>query len=550
MCLHTTEIGAVPEETARVAKAVFRRGHPYLRLRDTLGTFYTDAAFAALYPQRGQPALPPWRLALVSVLQVLEGLADRQAAEMVRGRIDWKYLLGLEMTDPGFDYSVLSEFRDRVLAGGAEAQLLDQVLARLEAADLFAPGGRQRTDSTHVVGAVRVLNRLEVVGETLRAALNQVASVLPDWLQAQVPPAWYERYGRRTEEYRLPQQPQARVALAETIGQDGQTFLALVEGEAAPAWLREVPAIPVLRQVWAQQYIRTDSGLRWREDTALPPAVALIQSPYDPEAHYSKKRETAWVGYKAHLTESCDVDRPHAVTQVTTTLAPIPDGTQTEPIMADLATHRRLPAQLVVDPGYVDGAQVETAQRVYGLDLVGPMPADTSWQTKADAGFGSSDFHLDWEAQTARCPQGHESVGWYASHARHGQPVIRVRFATRVCRDCPVRAQCTQAATGPRKLTLRPQAAHQALQAARARQTTPEFQAAYRTRAGIEGTISQAVRAYGLRRARYRGLAKTHLQHILIGVALTLARVMAWLAGTPLGRTRRAAFASLAPLPL
>jgi len=550
MCLHVMEIGAVPEETVRVARAAFRRGHPYLQLRDRLGTFYTDEAFAALYPQRGQAALPPWRLALVSVLQMLEGLPDRQAADMVRSRIEWKYLLGLELTDPGFDYSVLSEFRDRVLAGGAEAHLLDQVLARLAEADLFVPGGRQRTDSTHVLGAIRVLNRLEVVGETLRAALNQVAAVLPDWLQAQVPADWYARYGARTEAYRLPAQPQAQQDLAVTIGQDGQAFLAMVQAATAPVWLRELPAVAVLQQVWAQQYAPTAPGLRWVEDAALPSAVALIQSPYDPEAHYSKKRDTAWVGYKAHLTETCAPDRPHVVTQVTTTLAPIPDSAQTEPILEDLARHQRLPNQLVVDTGYVDGAQLDQAQQVYGVDLLGPVPADTSWQTQAAGGFGRSAFVLDWAARTARCPQGHTTSDWRPDHDRHGQPIIRVRFLRRACHACPVRAQCTRSATGPRQLTLRPEAAHLALQVARARQTTPQFQAAYRARAGIEGTLSQAVRAHGLRRARYHGLAKTHLQHILIAVALTLARVMAWLAGTPLGRTHQGAFARLAPLPI
>src|SRR3954449_13626705 len=123
----------VPEPTARVARAAFPKGNPYLRLRDELGAIFGDDDFADLYPRRGQPALPPWRLALVTVLQFREGLSDRRAADAVRARIDWKYLLGLELTDPGFDASVLSEFRSRLLAGEAEGLLLERLLDRCKA---------------------------------------------------------------------------------------------------------------------------------------------------------------------------------------------------------------------------------------------------------------------------------------------------------------------------------------------------------------------------------------------------------------------------------
>ena len=204
MSLHPHVIEPVPEETARVARAAFPKGHPYLTFRDALGTIFQDEDFTALFPAWGQPGLPPWRLALVTIMQFRENLADRQAAEAVRARIDWKYLLSLELTDPGFDFSVLSEFRDRLLAGSAEELLLDKLLERCRALGLLKARGQQRTDSTHVLAAIRVLNRLELVAETLRAALNAVATVAPDWLQAITPLAWYERYSRRIEESRLP----------------------------------------------------------------------------------------------------------------------------------------------------------------------------------------------------------------------------------------------------------------------------------------------------------------------------------------------------------
>src|SRR5262249_53779552 len=191
MSLHPHVIAPVPDETARMAHAAFPKGHPYLTFRDTLGTIFQDEDFAALFPAWGQPSLPPWRLALVTIMQFRENLADRQAAEAVRARIDWKYLLGLELTGPGFDFSVLREFRARLLAGSAAELLLDKLLKRCQALGLLTARGQQRTDSTHVLAAIRVMNRLELVAETLRAVLNALATVAPDWLQGLAPLVWY-----------------------------------------------------------------------------------------------------------------------------------------------------------------------------------------------------------------------------------------------------------------------------------------------------------------------------------------------------------------------
>src|SRR6187551_2675269 len=174
MSLKPDPIQPVPEETARVARAAFRKGNPLLKLRDELGAVFADADFADLFPRLGQPGLPPWRLALVTLLQFRENLPDRQAAEAVRARIDWKYLLGLELDDPGFDASVLCEFRSRLLAAGAEERLLERLLDRAKALDLIKARGRQRTDATHVLASIRAMNRLELVAESLRAALNEL----------------------------------------------------------------------------------------------------------------------------------------------------------------------------------------------------------------------------------------------------------------------------------------------------------------------------------------------------------------------------------------
>ena len=204
MCLHPDPIPAVPEDTARVAQAAFRKGNIYLKLREELGELYKDEEFAALYAHQGRPGESPWRLALITVMQFIENLSDRQAAESVRSRIDWKYLLRLRLEDSGFDFSVLSEFRGRLIAGGKSEQLLEKLLDSCQHQGLVKARGQQRTDSTHVLGAIRDMNRCECVGETLRHALNELSVEAPDWVRTVVSQDWYDRYGIRIELSKLP----------------------------------------------------------------------------------------------------------------------------------------------------------------------------------------------------------------------------------------------------------------------------------------------------------------------------------------------------------
>lgn len=297
MSLKPEPIDPIPEETVRVAHAAFPKGNRYLRLRDELGTLYQDELFADLFPASGQPAEAPWRLALVTILQFLEGLSDRQAAEAVRSRLDWKYLLGLQVTDAGFHYSVLSEFRSRLLTGKAEERLLEVLLTHFKARGWLKERQRQRTDSTHIFTAVRCLNRLELVGRTLQHALNLLAEVAPDWLLTQVSPEWFERYSHPMDEYRLPKEKAQRQELAEQIGQDGQHLLLSMAQSEGAAVLEKAPAIVTLCQVWEQQYDLEASPIQWRPTERLPPSAERIASPHDTEARYSTKRSVTWVGY-------------------------------------------------------------------------------------------------------------------------------------------------------------------------------------------------------------------------------------------------------------
>ena len=544
MSLRATPLPPVPTETARVAHAAFPRGNPYLALRDAFEPLFTDPEFEDLFAPLGRPAEAPWRLALVCLLQFAENLSDRQAADAVRSRLDWKYLLSLELADPGFDASVLCTFRARLLTGGAETRLFDRLLERFRTAKLLKERGTQRTDATRVLAAVRTLNRLELVGETLRHALNALAVVAPAWLLAHAPPEWVARYGRRFEAYRLPQSRPEREALAVTIGADGVTLLRAVYAPETPPAVRTEPAVEILRQVWVQQYTGSEPHFRWRTGEELPPAALLIQSPYDPEAHYSEHGEKNWIGYSEHVTETCDPRTPLLVTDVQTTPAPTPDQVMLPQIHAALARRGLLPKTQLVDAGYLTAAGLVAAQEQYGVTLVGPVQADSSWQAQAGQGFAADHFQVDWEAQAAVCPGGKTSVAW-REKVQRGHPVVVVHFAKADCHSCPHREQCTRAANHGRRLTLRPEALYRARQAAREQEGTAAFREVYAARAGIEGSHSQAVRRCGLRRCRYVGWAKTQLQHLLTAAALNLVRVGQWLLDTPRARTRRDAFVRL-----
>jgi transposase len=535
----------VPEQTARVARSAFPSSNLYMKMRDEFGIFFTDEEFADLFPRRGQPAESPWRLALVSVMQFAEGLTDRQAAEAVRSRIDWKYALSLELEDPGFDSSVLCEFRARLLAGSAEGRLFETLLTRFNERGLLKKRGRQRTDSTHVLAAIRGLNRLETIGETMRYALNCLAQVAPEWLLTKTPPEWFDRYSKRMEGYRLPADKAERDLLAVTRGTDGLRLLQALATPLSPPFLQTLPAVQILRQVWIQQFYREGEQVLLRTEEQMPPCAQRIISPYDAEARFSTKRETHWTGYKLHLTEMCDADRPHLITQVQTTPSTTTDNVAIPLVQASLAQADRLPSEHLVDEGYTQASHLVTSRTQYGIQLVGPIAKDRSWQAQEDTGFAPSCFTLDWDAQRALCPFGKESRPWREARTVRGNPFWLAVFETADCRRCEYQPQCTRSQSRGRTLSIHPKEEQEALQTARTEQQTQAFRLRYAARAGIEGTLSQGVRAFGLRRARYVGQAKTHLQNLTVAAAINFCRVFDWLMDVPFAKTRQSHFARL-----
>jgi hypothetical protein len=565
------------EEIATAVRAMYAgREVPLpVRVRDQLGELFADAEFVGAFGVRGKPGWPPGRLALVTVLQMAEGLSDRQAAEAVRDKISWKYALGLGLGDPGFDPSVLSEFRSRVVAHGLEERVLDLLLAALKGKGLVKAGGKQRTDSTHVISAVRDLNRLELAGESVRACLEALAVAAPGWLaQAVDVAAWSKRYTARVDSWRLPALKAKRTELALAYGRDGFALLAAVYAPAAPPWLRELPAVGVLRTVLLQNYTRTITTdgrevVRRREadSDGLPPGRSRLTSPYDTDARWGVKGDESWNGYKAHLSETCTApgaadiagtaaqaapgakpgqvgEGPNLITNVATTDATVPDAEMADKIHQSLAGRGLLPAEHYLDSGYPSAELIVGARAAYGIALITPVLLDTSVQARAGAGFQAAAFHIDWQSRQATCPQGQVSSSW-SPCTQHGTHKIVVKFSGVTCGACPVRDQCTTAKRGGRQLTLNPRDLHDTLRQARTEQATKDWRADYALRAGVEGTIRQAIAVTGLRRARYRGLAKTHLEHVYSAVALNLIRLDAWWNGHPLDRTRTSHLAHL-----
>jgi len=563
MSLLSQPLPSVPDDTVRIACAAFRRGNPYVLLKDKLGAVFADADFADLYPKLGQPAYAPWRLALVTLMQFRDGLSDRQAADAVRGRIDWKYLLALDLADAGFDFSVLCEFRGRLLQHEATERLLARLLDAARDGGLLKSRGRQRTDSTHVLAAVRTLNRLELVGETLRAALNAIAVAAPDWLRAVAPADWHERYDRRVEDMRLPDTPPKREAYAAQVGTDGFALLDALDRAGAPADPAALPEVAVLHRVWARHFERIEAGadsggsageptggrVRMRPVQGRGPGDR-VESPYETDARFRSKRATRWTGYMVHLTQTCGEDSPRLVVHADTTPANMHEAERTAAIHDALAAKGVAPSEHLVDSAYINAGHLVAARTQHGIDLVGPGRPNVSCQSRSGGdAFTLADFTVDWNRKVVRCPEGKESGLWTSNTKHHGPgSIIHVHFRAADCRPCPSRARCTRSCSKyqGRVLAVMPRPEHEALAAARVRQDTAEGRRLYAQRNGVEGTLSQAVRGFGLRQARYRVLPKTGLQHVATAAALNLDRIAAWFAGRPLAPTRTSRFAALA----
>jgi transposase len=530
-------------------------------IRDRLDGLFTDEDFEGWFPSDGRPGLSPAVLALVSVLQFAENLTDRQAALAVSCRIDWKYCLGMGLGDAGFDYSVLSEFRDRLAEGDRADTLLRRMVDRLVEVGLLKTRGKVRTDSTHVLAAARTLNRPELVTETLRVALEALAQAAPSWLALLIDADWGRRYGRSARYDRLPKDKDELAAHVLRVGADGMLILKALAEPETPVYIKRLPQLEVLRRVWVQQYWTDAHGnLAWRGPKStkdrlsrrdmprratgkvesdgrpdpgtarVPWASVEVITPHDPEARYCQKLtaagQRAWIGYRDHQTESCDGDGANVIVHVATAPAPEQDIDALKRIHQGLEANGLHPVEHYVDAGYATPAAIAKSAERFGIALVGPVRPDT--KASAHRGFTKADFTIDWSSRTVTCPNGNTSPPWKATLA-DGHPAISVLFSRKACRACPDRLDCTGNADGRgRHLTLLPQTLQEIQTRVRAEQETPEWKKRYAIRAGCEATVSETVHAHGLRHCRYKGLAKTHVQHILTAAGTNIVRLFAY----------------------
>jgi transposase len=525
----------IPELTARMARASNPGGTTAMWVRDRLDGLWKDEDFADCYSRNGRPGLSPAQLATVSVLQFLLGLSDRGAAEAVRCRIDFKYALGLELDDPGFHHSVLGDFRDRLLRAGRADHLLDVALARLKDAGLVRERTTQRTDSTHVLAAVRDLTRLELVTEAVRAALEELARVADHALHGLVEEDWGRRYGRPVRLGKNPTRPKTRI---NATGADAHQLLEHLSRNHPG--LLDVFQVQALRQVLVQNYHRDTTGrLRWREDeegSGLPPSAHLIVSPYDPTVRYARRGQvTRWQGFLAHMTETCSGDSPNVITDVVTMPATSSDASVLPGIHTRLQHRGLRPDRHLVDGGYTSLVHLERAEREHRITVIGPLPGNPTHQHRKAEGFARDDFHIDFDRRQVTCPQGQISRGWhgpYLTSSPTAAPLIVARFTKSQCQPCPVRAQCTTSRASSRSVGFPPKELLELQLRNRAERQEPAWHKRYAVRSGIEGTIFEFTHGHGMRRCRYRGQSKTHLQHVLTAIAVNIERLSRQPSGT------------------
>lgn len=539
MSLHPKPLPAIPTDTFELARKLLPLDNTYLQIGDKLSQFVADQDFVDLYHREGKPALSPALLSVVLLFQAMEGLSDRKAASAVVTRIDWKYALHLPLDYSGFNYSVLSEFRDRLLEKGASGRVFDQLLNQLQALGLLKGSTLQRSDSLAVLTKLRQLNRLELLVETLRLALEAVARVVPHWLSSLLPQSGYERYTQAAYQHRLvpfegEQAQKETKKLVEQTGQDGVWFLQQLNQEDTPPQLVQLEQIKTLAQVWEQHFEVVQGQAQLRQKLLVAGAQRL-ETPHDPEVRYSEKRGQAWIGYKVHVTETALEGQPQLITDIRTTLATGADSEQVEPIQKALIQRKLQPKQHLVDAGYVKGRTIAHSEQ-RNIALVGPIREDNSAQARCPDGITLERFELDYTSKVAICPAGQHSQGWNEGTAR-GEVTYRIWFDRKICGECSLYRQCV---TGkgrrenegqPVGRTLKVGLYHPQVRTRRQAQHTEGFKQLYRRRAGIEASLSEMVRSHGLRVARYVGLAKVGLEHLMKGAATNLKRAARWLAG-------------------
>lgn len=532
----------VPEDTRRLAKMLHRKSpNLYMRMGDEFSDLFSATDFVELFPERGQSAIDPARLFLLTLVQYLEKLTDRAVVDQLTDRVSLRYLLKMSLYDEVFHFSALERFRQRCAQKPEVAlRLFDKVLVRAKELKLLK-ANKQRSDSAYIFASVASLNRLELVWTTFKAALDGLAHVASKWLKPVVLDHWEELYAETGFGFDVPEKEEAKAVLASLIGKDGFYLLQKLEGKPA---LLELDQVITLRKVWDQQFETDDSGdPKLREHQSMLPSAELIISPFETDARFSMKRGVKVNGYKAQVTETCDEGLPRLITDARLTPATTADVVTFPEIHKKLIDRDLRPIEHLVDKGYTSNLEyLQTAFQNHGIRVIGAPRQGNSWQKKAGLGFDAGSFRIDWKKESARCPMGATSISWIEKE-RRGSTVITARFSKTDCQNCPALKDCTTGAS--RTLELKPKELHEFGKKLEREQNSVRYRKKYAARAGIEGSLSFMLNKMGLRSARYKGLEKTQQQLIFTAMGVNLKRLVSWIAGIPMSETRTGHFAQL-----
>ena len=485
-------------------------------LRSRLESLYCES--------NGRPAIDPVLLCGVTLLQFMEKVTDRRAAEQVVYHLGWKYALDMELPYEGFHPTVLVYFRDRLEEQKAERVIFDGVVELLIELGLVKRAGKQRIDSTHILGYVKEMSRLECAVETVRLALEELSGVVvvgkrPEFwerlwaLYVQSEVGWRLSKAERDSRYRQ-------------CGQDIKELLEWID--KGDSKLGEIESVKLLRRVFEEQFEVVDGAVQSRRTR---PSRA-VQNPHDPDAHYADKGTKQWIGYKVHVVESVDPKEPakikaepgeHFITEVVTT-----EAAQDE--MAGLAEglkrqqehHEIRPEAMYADGGYVTESTLWQAESAT-MELLGPTRPDPH-----KGPYNADGFIVDVENRRAVCPQGKTSTQCSRIKDNYmGTEYYRLEWASQ-CDSCPVQKQCTRSKSGRRMLVVGLR--HDLVQKRREQMRAENFSRSMHPRNGIEGTHSELVRGHGLRRTKYRGFNRVALSHYFMGAACNVKRYLKRLA--------------------
>ena len=503
----------IPADIGLVGGQILKENDPYRLIGEGVSDFLKLKDFAFLYSPIGRGGICPIMLSLVTVFQFLENLPDREAARAVGVRLDWKFALHLPLADPGFHYSDLSNFRGRLLEHEAERMIFEKVLDWVRALGFLKKHGKQRTDSTRILGNVERLSRLELAWESLRLALRAIHTAAEGWYQEVIPATFHQAYSERHSDWRL----SAEEAKSELYRAACDGYWLLERLEAAPAEVRQLPEVVTFQTVWEQQF-ECGSGKVVVRQPARGQGKDTIDSPHDPEARWAEKRGKEWLGYRLQVTETAEESQEvQFLTDVDAEAANADDSECVDDLQERLIARDLKPEKHFTDSGYISGPNLAHSE-ARKIQLLGPALADNS---KKPEGYKQRDFQIDFEAQQVTCPQGRISRYWHEQPVEAGRVEVTVQFKGQ-CEGCPARHLCAPGKSG-RSLTISPY--HAELTQRRAEQETETFKEKMKKRSAIEGTISELTRKHGARRARYRGKVKVRLQALFTGAAVNLKRL-------------------------